>query len=544
MVKQKSWFQWIGVFTLALLMVVVTACSSGSSTATNTTAPASTDATASTDSGQPKDGGSLIIAVAADPQVLNPNYAGDRVSLTIDQALYAPLFQVNKGKKTFYLADSLDLSKDNLTYTLTLKKGLTWHDGEKLTADDVVFTINKILDESQHSFLRSSFVIGGKPVQVTKINDTTIQFKLAQVSPAFEAALVQVSPIPKHIFENETDIEKSTKNNNPIGSGPFKFKEYKTGEYITLERFDNYFGGKPHLDSVTYRIAKDTNAANLALQNGEINVKYLDPQDVSTIQATGNFDIQAYSEGRLAYLMFNENSDTGVLNKKEVRQAISYALSRDEIIQVAYTSTDYAEPARSPFTPDALYFDNDVTTYDNNIEKAKQLLQQAGVSNLKLRFIVSSGNKSQEAQSLYIQQKLKEIGIDVELQNMDSSAWSNKFVDPNAKDYELAISGYIMGYDPDAYRILYTSNESSNYTHYNNKKVDQLFVEGSAEADTTKRAAIYKELQEIIAADAPIYPMAYTKTIVAIDKKYGGLDKAILKPVVIFEDLSKIYLKQ
>lgn len=544
MVKQKSWLQWIGVCTLALLMVVVTACSSGSSTATNTTAPASTDATASTDSGQPKDGGSLIIAVAADPQVLNPNYAGDRVSLTIDQALYAPLFQVNKGKKTFYLADSLDLSKDNLTYTLKLKKGLTWHDGEKLTADDVVFTIDKILDESQHSFLRSSFVIGGKPVQVSKVDDTTVQFKLAQVSPAFEAALVQVSPIPKHIFENETDIEKSTKNNNPIGSGPFKFKEYKTGEYVTLERFDNYFGGKPHLDSVTYRIAKDTNAANLALQNGEINVKYLDPQDVSTIQATGNFDIQAYSEGRLAYLMFNENSDTGVLNKKEVRQAISYALSRDEIIQVAYTSTDYAEPARSPFTPDALYFDNDVTTYDNNIEKAKQLLQQAGVSNLKLRFIVSSGNKSQEAQSLYIQQKLKEIGIDVELQNMDSSAWSSKFVDPNAKDYELAISGYIMGYDPDAYRILYTSTESSNYTHYDNKKVDQLFIKGSAEADPTKRAAIYKDLQETIATDAPIYPMAYTKTIVAIDKKYGGLDQAVLKPVVIFEDLSKIYLKQ
>lgn len=160
-------------------------------------------------------------------------------------------------------------------------------------------------------------MVNGKPVQASKVDDTTVDFKLPQPAPAFEAALVQVSPIPKHIFENEADIEKSTKNNSPVGSGPFKFKEYKTGEYVTLERFDNYVGGKPHLDSVTYRIVKDSNAANLALQNGEINVNYLDPQNVETIKATDKFDIFPYSEGRLAYLMFNENSDTKQLNKKK-----------------------------------------------------------------------------------------------------------------------------------------------------------------------------------------------------------------------------------
>ncbi|MEC0240580.1 ABC transporter substrate-binding protein [Paenibacillus dokdonensis] len=531
-----------GVIILALLTMLVSACSGGNSGDSASSTDAPSDAS-QTSSGQPKDGGNLIIGVAADPVILNPNYAGDRVSLTIDQALYAPLFQVNNGKKTFYLADSLEASADNLTYTMKLKSGLTWHDGEKLTADDVVFTIDKILDEKQNSMLRGNFIIGGKPIKAVKVDDTTVEFKLPQVSPAFEATLVQVSPIPKHIFENEADIEKSPKNNTPVGSGPFKFKEYKTGEYVTLDRFDNYFGGKPHLDSVTYRIAKDANASNLALQNGEINMKYVDPQDAATIEATGNFEMKNYSEGRLSYLLFNEKSDTGLLAKKEVREALSYALNREELIQVAYTSPDYADPAKSFVTPDGLYHDNNVTTYDNDVNKAKELLQANGASGMKLRFIVSGGNKAQEAISLYVQQKLKEVGVNVEIQSMDASAFGDKFTDPNASDYEMSVGGYIMGFDPDAYSMLYTTGSDSNYNHYSNKEVDELFKQGAGEADTTKRGEIYKKLQETIASDAVIYPIAYTKTIVAVDKKYGGLDEAVLKPVVIFEDLSKLYLK-
>lgn len=531
------------IITLILLTLVIGACSSGNNAANTTNTNQTPTATEGTASTEPKDGGNLIIGVAADPVILNPNYAGDRVSLTINQALYAPLFQVNNGEKTFYLADSLTLSEDNLTYTLKLKSGLTWHDGEKLTADDVVFTIDSILDESQNSMLRSNLVFGDKAIKAVKVDDLTVDFQLPQVSPAFEATLVQVFPIPKHIYENETDIEKSTKNAAPIGSGPFKFKEYKTGEYVTLERFDNYFDGKPHLDSVTYRIAKDTNAANLALQNGEINIKYLDPQDVATIEASNNFEILPYSEGRLSYLLFNANSDRGALANKEVRQALSLALSRDEIIQAAYTSNEYADPAKSFLTPDALFYTNELTSFDNDVDKAKELLQSAGVSDLKLRLIVSSGNKAQEAISLYVQQKLKAIGAEVELQNMDSTAYGQKFSDMNSTDFELAIAGYIMGYDPDAYRILYTSDADSNYSHYNNAEVDKLFNEGAGEADVTKRGEVYKKIQELIADDAPIYPIAYTKTIVAVSKNYGGLEEAVLKPVVIFEDLSKIYLK-
>ncbi|MCR8980148.1 ABC transporter substrate-binding protein [Brevibacillus laterosporus] len=491
------------------------------------------------ESGKPKSGGSLVIAVGDDPSALNPNYAGDRVTLTINQSLFAPLFTINDGKKTFVLAESLTQSKDFLTYTLKLRDNLTWHDGKKLTADDVVFTLASILDEKQHSPQRSLFVLDGKPIQVKKVDDTTVDFVLPQVSAAFEGALVQVSPIPKHIFENVEDIEKSEKNFSPVGSGPFKFKEYKPGEYVTLERFDNYFAGKSYLDTVTYRITKDTNAANLAMQNGEIQMKFIDPQDYNKMNDMQMFNLIKYNEGRLVYMAFNLNID--VLQKKEVRQAIAYAIDKNELVHAAYSSLDYAEPAHSLLTPDALYYTKELPTYEYNVEKAKDLLKKAGVNHLKLRLAYVNNNKPQTSQALYLQQKLKDIGIDIELQPLDPAAFSNKSQDMKNKDYDLSFGGYIMGYEPDAYKSLFVSTEAFNYSHYNNKEFDQLWSKAAVEVDTAKRAELYKKIQETVADDVPIYPIAYPKSIIAVDKRFGGLQEAVTKPVTMFEDLSKIY---
>lgn len=527
--------------TLLLLFVLslVTACSGS----TVTEQPGAGGNVNQPPNGEAQAGGQMIIAVANDPVILNPNYAGDRVSLTINQALFAPLFQVDNGEKVFYLAESLELADDSLSYTMKLRNDALWHDGQPITADDVIFTIEKIVEESQNSFLRGNFIIENELIKTEKIDEHTVKFLLPKASPAFEATLLQVYPIPKHLFEKESSIEKSELNRSPIGSGPFQFREYQTGEHVTLVRNDRYFGGKPQLEFITYRIAKDTNTANLALQNGEIHVKYIDPQDVATIEATGNFDIYPYQEGRLAYININQNSSVAALKKVEVRQAIAHALQREELIQVAYTSEQYGDPAYSFVTPDGLYHTNKVTHYDYDQAKAKQLLEAAGASGAKLRFIVQSGNKPQEAVALYVQQKLGEVGVSVDIQSLDASAYLQKFISEDATDYELALTGYIMGYDPDAYRILFTSNGTSNYSHIQNKEVDQLFNNGASEVDPQKRAAIYEQLQEIIAEQAILYPIAYTKTIVAVNKKYGGIEEAKLKPVYIFEDVSKLYIK-
>ncbi|HEY2493992.1 MAG TPA: ABC transporter substrate-binding protein [Paenibacillus sp.] len=525
--------------TAALALVLVLSACGGNNTAQ--TDSGATQDTASTDSGQPKDGGSIIIAVQDDPKVMNPIYASDRVTLTVDQSLYAPLFNINDGKKTYVLAEEVKVSDDNLTYTIKLRDGLKWHDGEALNADDIVFTANSILDEKQHSSLRSQFVLNGKPVKVNKIDDLTVAFILPELTAAFDGALVQFFPIPEHIFAGVADIEKSDKNNAPVGSGPFKFKEYRAGEYVTLERFDDYFAGKAHLDTVTYRVAKDTNAANLALQNGEIQMRMVDTQDYKKLNDTNKFNLLTYSEGRLQYMAFNLNTDA--MKKKEVRQAIAYALDKNEIITASYTSNEFAEPAASILTPNTLYQTDDLEKYDYNLDKAKQLLADAGVSNLKIRLAYTNTNKPQESQALYIQQKLKDVGIEVELLPMDGTAYGNRTLDLNNKDFDLSFGGYIMGFEPDSYKTLFQSNAAYNYSHYKNAEFDKLWDNAAIEVDVTKREELYKQIQQTVANEMTVYPIAYTKAIVAVDNTYGGTEEATPKPVVMLEDLSQIYKK-
>lgn len=531
----------VGLVTLLISIIMVLSACGGSGNGNGAAAPSGNNASAPEADGQPKDGGSLIIAVSDDPKALNPLYAGDRVTLTINQSLYAPLFNISDGKKTFVLAESETVSEDHLTYTIKLRDGLKWHDGQPITADDLVFSINSILDENQHNPNRSYYIFNSKPVTVKKVDDLTVDIVLPEVSASFDGALVQLFPIPEHIFKGEADIEKSAKNDNPIGSGPFKFKEYRPGEYVTLERFDDYFAGKAHLDSVTYRIAKDPNAANLALQNGEIQMRMVDTQDYKKLNDTGKFNMLVYPEGRLQYMVFNLN--VPAMQDVRVRQAIAYALDRNELITASYSSTEFAEPAYSILTPDTLYQTSDVEKYDYNLDKAKQLLSEAGVGNLKLRLAYTNTNKPQESQALYIQQKLKDAGIEVELLPMDVTAYGNKTLDMNNKDFELNFGGYIMGYEPDAYKSLYMSEEAYNYSHYKDPAFDELWSKAAVETDETKRAELYKQIQQTVANQMTVYPIAYTKAVVAIDNSYGGVEEARPKPVVMLEDLSKLYKK-
>ncbi|NPE57205.1 ABC transporter substrate-binding protein [Dickeya dadantii] len=486
-------------------------------------------------------GGNLIIGITSgDPLVMNPLYASDRTTLTIMQALYSPLYSYNEGKVEWGLAESLTPSADNRSYTLKLKPGLKWQDGQAITADDVVFTFNKLLDENQHSFFRSMFVYNNQPVAVSKVDDLTVKFTLPQVSAAFAGSLVQIYPIPQHVFANEADLSKSAKNDAPVGSGPFKFGEYRSGQYYALSRFDEYWNGKPKLEAVTYRFARDANAARLAMQNGEINLKLIDPQDVRPLKATGRFDFIIYPEGRLAYMVFNQNVDS--MKNKALRQAIAYAINKDELVQTAFTSLDYAKPANSILTPDTLYQTGDVEAYPYNLDKAKALFRESGQpQGLKLRLAYINANKTQESMGLYIQQQLKGIGINVELLPLDANAMSQKGRDKNNTAYELSLGGYIMGAEPDGYKSLFMSNEDYNYAHYKNPAFDALWDKGAVETDAGRRAAIYKDIQQTVASEMLWYPIAYTNAVVAVDKRFGGTQEAEPKPVYLFQDLSKIY---
>ncbi|HLR36225.1 MAG TPA: ABC transporter substrate-binding protein [Tissierellales bacterium] len=527
------------VLIIALIILMSTACSKNVS---ETQPPADTSKDTEDESSEPtkEDGGIFIFGINSDPNVMNPLYAGDRVTMTINNALFSPLYVTDAEETRYYLAESIEHSEDYLTYTLKLKEGLKWHDGEPLTADDIVFTVDSILDENQNSHLISSFLVDGKPVKVNKVDDLTVEFVLPQISVPFTSKLGSLRPIPKHIFEGEKDLAKSDKNLEPIGSGPFKFKEFKNGEKVELERFDNYFDGKPHLEGVVFRVITDTNSANTALLNGELSARYITTDDISGFSDNEKFNIEVFDEGMLNNMVFKLNNEA--LQNKDVRKAIAYAIDKDEIIAGVYESDEYAEKAYSIFVPTTEYHTHDVEKYEHNLEKAKELMKNAGYDNLNLKLAYTNSSEEQESYGLIMQQQLKEIGVELELVSMERGAFLEKFTDASNSDFDLAFNGYVMGLEPSGYSPLFVAENQNNFMGYVNKELDEMWDKGVIETDESKRSEIYEEIQMEIMDDMVVYPIVYPKSIVAIDSRFGGIEEAKLVPVSMFEDLSKLYL--
>jgi peptide/nickel transport system substrate-binding protein len=491
---------------------------------------------------EPMNGGSIVFPIGSDPLVLNPLYGNDRVTMTVNNALYDPLYNTNNGEVHYYLAESITPSEDYMTYTLKLKEGIKWHDGHALTTDDVIFTLQQILDPNQNSTIRENFIINGKPIEVDKINDLTVDFKLSELSMTFMGSLDQFYPIPKHIFEGEKDLAKSEKNDNPIGSGPFKFKQFVSGENVILERFDDYYGGKAHLDTVVYRVIGDENTSNIALQTGELSAKYIPANDAEKFSKDDKLKVFTFNEGMLNNMVFILNNET--LKNKDIRQAIAYAIDKDELVKAAYISSDYADPAYSIFTPDTAFYTNDVKHFDYNLEKAKELMGKAGVENLNLKLAYINSKKDQESQGLVIQQRLKSIGINVELMALDRGAFYQKLLNPENTDFDMAFNGYVMGSEPDVYKSLFKTGQMYNFMGYSNSDIDDVWGKAAIEMDKEKRGELYKTIQQTIVDDMIEYPIAYPKSIVAINKKYGGIEEAKPAPIFMFEDLSKLYMTE
>ncbi|RGZ01822.1 ABC transporter substrate-binding protein [Clostridium sp. AM58-1XD] len=485
-----------------------------------------------------KQGGNIVIAVSADPQNVNPLYVIDQTSFNIQQALYSPFFEVVGGEMYYGngLCESVETNDACDEFTLKLKPDLKWHDGEPLTADDVVFTMDVLVDKNQNVPYSSYGYVNGEPVKAEKVDDLTVKLTLASPSAGFLGGLSQVYCIPKHIYEGVENIGKSELNNNPVGSGPFKFAEYKSGEYFKVARFDEWMD-TVNLDGITFKIVKDSTSANAALANGDISARLINTDDYATVSAYPNVTIYSYNSGRVDAMFMNENIE--VMKDERVRQAIAYALDKKELCSFAFTNEQFADPAYSIFTPDTLYYTDEMTKMDNDVEKAKALLKEAGQSDLKLKLLYISTDKTMENQAVYIQSKLQEAGITVELNPMDESSFKNKTKEMDSAEYELILSYYTLGEEPSLYADMIYSSKRTNYSRVNDKELDALWDQANMTADDDARKEIYRQIQTKINDSAYIYPIAYSKGFYAVDNQFKGFDKCLLK--TIYYDYSKIY---
>lgn len=515
----------IGAITATMVLV---GCSNNTGNNANTSESASKSDT-------------FVYGIAGDPgNSVNVITTSDRYGLMTIKALYSPLYMYNADGINYFLAEDMTQSEDKLTYTAKLRQGVKWSDGEPFTADDVVFTYNEMLKEENAGWAYSQLIFNGKPLKVTKVDDYTVDFTLPEVSAPGIELLANIFIMPKHVYEGETNFENSEKNANPVGTGPYKLEEYKAGQYVKFVKNDDYFLGKPNIENVIFRVIPDANTAKLSLQKGEINALSVQSSDLNDLIKGDSLTPYKYDEGRVAYLVLNSNSEK--LKDANVRQAIFYGLNREDLINAAFGSKEYADESYT-FLPNGNPFHtDDVEKYNFDQEKSKELLSKAGISGLTLKLGYPSNDVPSQKEAAIIQQNLKAVGINVELAAGESTAISQQMTNEDS-DYDMFLGGYIMGIDPDTFNSLFASDSKYNYSHAKDKEIDDLFNAGRVETDEAKRKEIYNNIQKKLQVNAYFYPILENKRIVVMSSNLGGVEDAKLVPVYTFEDMSKLYFK-
>ncbi len=459
-------------------------------------------------------GGVLVIGTTQKPRHLNSAVqSGIATMFPAAQLFASPLRMDAQWKPQPYLAEKWELSSDNRSVSLTLRKDAVFHDGKPITSEDLKFSIETIRD---HHPFKSMYA----PVNAVTISDAkTAVVRLAEPHPALLLAMsTSLTPIiPKHIFGDGTDPKVHPRNGNPVGSGPFKLVEFKPGEHVVMERFDRFFlKDMPRLDRVIIKEYKDPASLLLAFERGEIDVHQGigDPRDLERAKKISNVQLvrgAAPAIGPLLWLAFNTKSPK--LADKRVRQAISYAIDRKFILESLLGGLHKA--STGPIASGSPFYSAEVEAYAFNPAKATQLLDAAGLKpgaggvRLSLEIDTIPGSGELKTIQEYLKPALAKVGIDVAVRaSPDFPTWARRV---STHQFEMSMDSVWNWGDPviGVHRTWLSSNIKpgviwSNTQNYVNPKVDELLAAAGQEMNVAKRKALYKDMQKLVVDDCAV----------------------------------------
>ncbi|MCX5749518.1 MAG: peptide-binding protein [Candidatus Saganbacteria bacterium] len=496
--------------------------------------------------------GTLVFCLGGEISILNPVLSSDSSSSAVEGPIYSGLTKVNERLEIIPdLARKWTVSKDGRVYIFYLRDDVLWHDGKKFTAQDVKFTFNSILDPKVNSVRRGDYMIDGKPIKFNVAGPYIMQAILPKPFAPFLASM-GMGILPGHILRGK-DINSASFNQHPVGTGPFIFKEWVSGDHVTLVRNEKYYGGSPLLSSVLFKIIPDENSRLIALEAGEVDESDIPPKDYSRIKKMPGVNVFEYDS--LTYTYLGLNLTNPLFKDKKVRQALAYATDKSQLADLIFRGL--AAPAYSPSAPVSWVYENNVNKYRYDLKKAERLLNEAGwkyaddgkrrMKNGKLlefTILVNQGNKEREKAAVVLQWQYKKIGVKVDIRVMEWSALLKIINSPkDPKNFDSVIIGWSLGIDPDSYSIWHSSQYPSglNFIKYNNKEVDRLLELGRVTVAKEKRKEIYQKLQRIIADDQPYIFLWYPKSVVAVSNRVGGLSKP--GPAGLFLNIEKVFVR-
>ncbi len=488
----------------------------------------------------PKQGGTLVTAIADNPVSLNGIYANDGISGAVLSYLFNPLTLggENWGTQiTGDLAESWSVSEDGLTWTFNLHKGVKFSDGKELTAADVVYTFKTIETSAEDiAPFRPRFYQGDKAIAFEAKDDYTVVAHLTEPNASFFTD-ISVPIIPDKALEGQ-DLRTGEFNRKPVGTGPFKVADWTTGESITLEANENYFKGRPCVDKLIFRIIPDLQAQVNALLTGEIDFLLNVPgASVEQFKTNADFTLDIAEYDSLFGIFFNNDRDQ--FKDKRIRQALMIAIDRKALVDSVRQG--YGAVHNSHFDQAVpFYKDDKLGGYDYDPKRAGEILDEVGIKDVDGDGIRDLDNKPwvihflsfQEGFRDYfsvatvVQAYWKDIGIDVELETRDLSTMISQLYQERKLDkpFDVMVSGWSqIGPEPNSYANFYmtTPELGPNLENYENAEVNELFEKARTLTDTAERMKIYEQIEKILWDELPTLPLYRNRNPVVISKRFN-----------------------
>ncbi|WP_432663173.1 glutathione ABC transporter substrate-binding protein [Wukongibacter baidiensis] len=457
----------------------------------------------------------LVVAQGADAKSLDPHATNDQPSSRVSKQIYNTLVQSTVDMELVPgLAESWN-QVDDTTWEFKIREGVKFHNGEELKASDVKFSIDRMLASKKVAHIVEAI----ESVEVA--DDYKVIIKTAE---PFGPLLAHLSHTATSIV-NEKAVTEAGENygQNPVGTGPFKFVSWDAGDKITLERFDDYYKGAANVKTVVFRNITEGTNRTIGLETGELDIAYeIEPIDKDRV--ANHEKLQLIEGPSLSMNYIGMNTQKEPFNNVKVRQAINLAINADDIISAVLNGA--GQKANSPIGPRVFAHNDAIEPYGFDVEKAKELLKEAGHENGFKTTIWTNDNPIRMQIAQIAQAQLKEIGIDVTIEPLE---WGS-YLERTAKgEHDMFILGWVtVTADPDyGLYALYNSSQhggAGNRTYFTNAEVDKLLQEGRTAIDPEKRAEAYKKAQEIIVSEAPDVMLYYQTQNVGASKTVKGFE--------------------
>ncbi len=494
----------------------------------------------------PENGGAFTRSLPADPVTLNPVVANDMLSFLVYKWIFDPLLDVDQDMKPVgVLAERWEISPDNKVTTFHLRKGVKWQDGKPFTADDVLFTYEACVDPTVDAInKRSSFE---KVAKVEKMDDLTV--KVTWKEPFAPGLLSWNLPImPRHLYAypkgKGQDFNRNPRNAEPVGTGPFRFSEWKRGERIVLKANADYFAGRPHLDQVTFKIIPQGQTQLAAYQTGQLDLTGLNADQWKQLQKDPGFlkgaSVFEYYGRQILYIGWNMDGSNTFFGDKRVRQAMTYAMNRQGVVDKILDG--HGATCSGFFYPGSWESNPDVKPYPYSPSKAAGLLDAAGWKDangegvrkkdgrpLAFELLIPSEQEQLQRFAEIFQQDLKRVGVDMTIRKLE---WSVFLERTHRHQFQAYLSGWSLGDDPDPYGFLHSSQarlldsgmgEGQNDVSYKNPEVDKLIEAEQKTMNREERQKALRRIHELVAEDQPHSYLFMGSQMVAVRNKFQNV---------------------